>query len=141
MKKWLVASLVIVLTAIALLFGPPSYKGWRIRSAIANLKHKDAAIREMAAARLAEIGPQDEDVIAALVDVLVDEKFTSAAVAHALEKIGPPAIPALLDVLEDEDARRRYGVRNLNMLILARRGFSVFWQEWVAPLFRVLSNC
>ena len=100
--------LVIVLTVIILLFGPPSYERWRIRSSIANLKHEDAAVREMAAARLADIGPQDEDVIAALVDVLVDEKFTSATVARALEKIGPSAIPTLLEVLEDEDARRRY---------------------------------
>ncbi len=118
-KRLTIVCLGIVLVASVVLVGQMIYQHWRITSAITKLKDEDAPVEERikAAARLGAMGPATKEVIPALIWAVQQERspersLTSGSLAgqaaHELARIGPPAIPAMIELLEDEDARRRY---------------------------------
>jgi len=64
------------------------------------LQDEDTSVRQCAA--LATSHQSDERAVAALIQLLSDpESLTSRLAANALVAIGPPAVPALLDLARD----------------------------------------
>ena len=97
-KLFLVTLVVVVAFSIAL-------REMRVKSAIAGLRAEDRETRADAAKALARKGGSRESVMRALVDVLVDEEYTSSEVAQALVDIGPDSVPHVLLALKNEQNR------------------------------------
>jgi HEAT repeat protein len=75
----------------------------------AALKDPDLAVRRNVAATLARLGPAARPAVPELVAALADRAMHDAA-GNALAKIGEDALPALIEVLGNEDASVRLGV-------------------------------
>ncbi len=76
---------------------------------VAALQDDDVGVRQVAARALTGIEVNDTDVMAALVAALHDEDVWVCVYAStALGKAGPPAVPLLLNALQDEKATTRY---------------------------------
>ena len=97
-KLFLVTLVVVVVFSIAL-------REMRVRSAIAGLRAEDRETRADSAKALARKGGSRESAMRALVDVLVDEEYTSSEVAQALVDIGPDSVPHVLLALKNEQNR------------------------------------
>jgi len=72
------------------------------------LADEDEQVRRAAAGALRDMGPQAGDAIPALIQTLRD-KDVSMDAASALGEIGPQAIPALVEAVDDRDAQVRRG--------------------------------
>ena len=94
--------LVFVVVAVVFSMG---LREARVRTAVAGLRAKDRETRAGAAEALGRYGDSRELVLRALVDVLVDEEYTSSEVAQALVDLGPDAVPHVLRALKDDEHR------------------------------------
>jgi HEAT repeat protein len=75
------------------------------------LESENPDVRKQAAYDLGVVGPDARDAIPALIKALGDENAIVGGVAYsALVKIGPAAIPLLVDAMDDPNAAIRNGV-------------------------------
>lgn len=79
---------------------------------------EDSTLHIFASMSLAEMGPAAESAVPALIEVLKDEDRSSDALI-ALIKIGPPAVPALIDTLKHDPSPE---VRGMSAMILGNIG-------------------
>jgi hypothetical protein len=71
----------------------------------------DAVLRWHAAAALTQIGPVAKEAVPALIGALKDERVREQA-GEGLVKIGLPAVPALLEALQDDNESVRWHAAN-----------------------------
>ena len=89
----------------------PTYEGKTVSEWIALTKDKDPKARATAARALGGIDSEAEVVVPVLVRLARDRSFqfeTWQAAEGALEKFGPPAIPALIKLLKNTDTNVRH---------------------------------
>lgn len=101
----------VVLIAATLLVGPAqAQRAGEVEELIAQLRDEDQGARENAAIRLSAFGPEAMTPAAAALAKSLSDPYGNVRVhaAGALERIGAPAVPSLLEALaegEDDDAR------------------------------------
>jgi HEAT repeat protein len=96
-EEWLVGRAAAALAKI----GTPA-----VPALIQALKDESWVVRQVAAWVLGEIG--DPQAVPALLQAHKDDWYVRKAVEEALEKIGLPAVPALMEALKDENGDVRY---------------------------------
>lgn len=100
------------LTALMLLGAVLPVRAAALDDAVRDLQSADSQVREQAAARLGQPGPQAAAAVAPLVAALGhDDPYLRGAAAVALGRLGAPALPALMQLLsaapDADDLRRR----------------------------------
>jgi HEAT repeat protein len=99
--------ILLFLTSLTAIEGFGNPTRGKVETLIHALKHNNSAVRQSAADKLGEL--RAEEAIPALMNVLVydDDKNVLSAVARALIKIGPPAVPALIQASNSRNHRYR----------------------------------